>query len=192
MKAAIVDGVAFLDDRNWPADRRNVVVADSDANDVQVLHDAMHGKTYSAGAVAVTKGAALFQEAGVLAADVRAGRSVCMQSESFTAGSPPYGELKALARSGVHVKLLICENDLKEASFVAARALARSGVAVRVTDASEKFAVAGTRAWIGSANATYGAQNQIDWGMQIKDAHVCKELQARFDSTWRHAKRFAG
>jgi hypothetical protein len=43
--------------------------------------------------------------------------------------------------------------------------LAASGVMVRTSNADEKFAVDGDAVWIGSANATHGVPNQIDFGL---------------------------
>ncbi|MBV8363613.1 MAG: hypothetical protein JO193_03535 [Candidatus Eremiobacteraeota bacterium] len=187
MKAAIVDGVAFLDDRNWPLDRRNVVVKDDAPRDVRTIHNALHGKPISTTALAVTKGSALAQEVAMLHG--RATHSaVSIETESFTAGSAPYGAIKALARAGVDVRLLLCKEDAKPAMLSAARALARDGVTVRFTQAAEKFAVARDRGWIGSANATFGRAGQIDWGLRLSNPALCKTLQKRFDRTWRCAK----
>ncbi|MBV9148694.1 MAG: hypothetical protein JO024_02425 [Candidatus Eremiobacteraeota bacterium] len=187
MKAAIVDGVAFLDDRNWPMGARNTIVADNDRREVGVIRDAMRGKTENLRNIAVTKGAALSQEASVLSTDaVQCGASV--ETESFTAGTAPYRAIKLLALRGVPVRLLMSKNDLKRGTLAAARALVRDGVAVRITGSAEKFAVAGDRAWIGSANATYGRDDQIDWGITTTDCTLCPQLQARFNSTWRSAR----
>ena len=187
MKAAVVDGVAFLDDRNWPTSSRNTIVADDDQRDVRVVRDGMRGKVESTPTVAVTKGAALSQEAGLLSTAGRQ-RGVSIETESFTAGTAPYRAMQKLALREVPVRLLICEHDLKPATLGAARALARDGVTVRVTRSAEKFAVAGDRAWIGSANATYGRDDQIDWGAKITVPAVCTQLRARFNSTWRYAR----
>ncbi|MBV9737263.1 MAG: hypothetical protein JO177_03745 [Candidatus Eremiobacteraeota bacterium] len=187
MKAAIVDGVAFLDDRNWPMGPRNTIVVDNDRRDVGVIRDAMGGTTENLRNIAVTKGAALSQEASVLSTDaVQRGASV--ETESFTAGTAPYRAVKLLALRGVPVRLLISKNDLKRGTLAAARALVRDDVAVRITGSAEKFAVAGDRAWIGSANATYGRDDQIDWGITTTDRTLCPQLQARFNSTWRSAR----
>jgi phosphatidylserine/phosphatidylglycerophosphate/cardiolipin synthase-like enzyme len=187
MKAAVVDGVAFLDDRNWPMSAGNTIVADDDQRDVHVVRDAIRGKIDNPHNVAVTKGAALSQEAALLSAR-GSRRGVAVETESFTAGTAPYRAIRQLALSGVPVRLLICEHDLKRGTEAATRALARDGVTVRVTRSAEKIAVASDRAWIGSANATYGRDDQIDWGATITDAVLRARLQARFNSTWRYAR----
>ncbi|MBV8689919.1 MAG: phosphatidylserine/phosphatidylglycerophosphate/cardiolipin synthase family protein [Candidatus Eremiobacteraeota bacterium] len=187
MKAAIVDGMAFLDDRNWPADRRNIVIADDDRGDVHALREALHGKATPGGALALTKGRALARETTVLLSAKQTRDRVSVETESLTAGTAPYAAMKALARSGRCVRLLICSDDLRPAAIYAARALLRAGVDVRLTHAAEKIAVAGSRAWVGSANATYGQAQQTDWGLCLHSRRICKQLQVRFDSTWQHA-----
>ena len=187
MKAAVIDGVAFLDDRNWPADQRNAVVADDNVGDVRELHEALHGKVTGDGELAVTKGRALAQETGVLLEARHTRRGVCVETESFSAGAGPYAAIKALALSRAHVRLLISANDCKKTTMFAARSLARDGVEVRLTHAAEKFAVAGDRAWVGSANATYGRADQLDWGVRVDNARLRRQLQDRFDLTWRYA-----
>ncbi|MGH7729475.1 MAG: phospholipase D-like domain-containing protein, partial [Vulcanimicrobiaceae bacterium] len=41
LKGAMVDGTAFLDDRNWPGDGRDTIVETSDADDVAALGAAL-------------------------------------------------------------------------------------------------------------------------------------------------------
>jgi len=188
MKAAVIDGVAFLDDRNWPSDPRNLVVRDGNRHEVSAVRSAMHGRVIPAGTLAVTKGVALSQEATLLSDDSRTRGAVDVQTEAFTAGTAPYTALKRLAACGVPVRLLISRRDLRPAAIGALKVLARCGVTIRATDAGEKLTVCEGGAWIGSANASFGGSDQIDWGARMEGRAVCKALAEHFEANWSRAR----
>lgn len=191
IKAAVVDGVAFLDDRNWPSGGGNTVVRDDDPRDVSVVRAAVRGYTAADRTLVTDKRAALRQEARVLEGALQTHGEASVESESFTAGTQTYTMLKALAGSGVSVRLLVAQRDVKPGSLGALRILQRAGVAIRLGDATEKLAVGGRQGWIGSANASHGTANQSDWGLRITRRTLRTELLARFDTNWMRAKPLA-
>jgi phosphatidylserine/phosphatidylglycerophosphate/cardiolipin synthase-like enzyme len=192
-KAIVADGHLFLDDRNWcPSD---FIVADDDPRDARRAVDAIDGRAVSDGPedpIAMHKRSALEREAGVLR-EVRRGGEAVVESESFGYGNPVYPALDGLARHGVAVRLLVCKREARgvhEASALAR--LQRDGVSVRLTNATQKVAVAGSRAWIGSANASpdFGKPDMIDWGMRTEDAAIVEAARARFEARWDRARPF--
>jgi hypothetical protein len=193
MKAAICDGVAFLDDRNWP-DRGDTIVRDDFHSDVCAIEAAALKKpAVRSTEFWTTKAQALAGERRLLASATQAQR-VDVESESFGSGSGTYGELKRLAESGVPCRLIVAQRDLNARSERALQSLEQSGVAVRVSGSDEKMAiVGGTRAWIGSANSTSSYLNgdQIDWGLRTDAPDVLKHLRRRFQTTWNAATRLS-
>lgn len=173
VKALSVDGVAFYDDCNWRAGGGDTVLRDDVPDDP---------------AVARTKGAALALERGLIAG-AGSGDAIAVETESFGNG-PVSGELAAAARRGAHVRLLVGARELRgnvrEAAAIAS--MRRAGVAVRTTDATEKFALAPDGIWIGSANATYGALEQSDWGT-LGAAAARDRCDASFEARWKAAGR---
>lgn len=178
LKAAIVDGRLFLDDRNWLADGRDVIAA------IGGVADAAH--------IAVRKGEATAMEADVIA---RAGRgAIAAESESFGSGVVARA-LVERAKAGAAVRLLISSSDFRGAPE--ARVLARlcaSGAQVRVESggSSGKLCVAGACAWVGSANATAGFPDTIDWGARTRAASAVNTLRARFERNWQAARPYEG
>ena len=68
------------------------------------------------------------------------------------------------------------------------------GVRVRVCKDSEKLAVAGSGAWLGSANATaaFGESDMIDWGLCTSDPAIVSAVRARLEAAWDGAAEFKG
>ena len=68
----------------------------------------------------------------------------------------------------------------------------RDGVRVRVCKDSEKLAVAGNHAWLGSANATYadGKWAMPDWGLCTDDAEIAGAVRQRLEREWAAARDF--
>jgi len=168
-KALTADGVAYYDDANWLEHGGDTIVRDTDAADP---------------AVATTKGAALASELRLIEG-ARAGDSIDIETESFGNG-PISGALERAARRGVRVRMLVSKRELggngREAATIAD--LVRAGAGVRATDATEKFALAGSDAWVGSANATYGAFEQSDWGVVTDDAEIREHCAQAFAGRW--------
>ena len=67
MKAAVVDGVAWLDDRNWAGSGSETVVRDSDPDDVAAVAAAVAGRPGADRHLATTKAGAQRLESAVIA-----------------------------------------------------------------------------------------------------------------------------
>jgi hypothetical protein len=188
MKAALVDGVAFLDDRNWAADGRETMLRDTDADDVAVVREALAGTPAHDGHLRTTKHDAIALESEVIRA--AGGAPVSVETESFGLGAI-YAGLLHRAQAHEPTRLLVSGLELAEpASDREARALARlaaAGVAVRAVGNDEKIALAGSGAWVGSANATYAngpPGEQIDWGLATRVPALVDGLRAAFERNW--------
>jgi phosphatidylserine/phosphatidylglycerophosphate/cardiolipin synthase-like enzyme len=168
-KALTADGVSYCDDSNWLEHGGDTILRDSDATDP---------------AVATTKGSALASELRLIDSAGR-GDTIDLETESFGNG-PISGALVRAARRGAQVRVLVSSRELRhnlrEAGTIAN--LERAGAAVRSTDATEKFAVVGGSTWVGSANATYGALDQSDWGAIAGDAAIHAHCDGAFASRW--------
>lgn len=181
-KAAVCDGVAYLDDRNWARSGGEVVLADDDPRDVAALRAALDGpttapaaantaQTQPSSALTTTKAAALKAEADLIDAAPDAPAVVATEALGACAVT---AALRRHAAHGAPTTLLVTRAEVhgsvREQKLIAG--LRRDGVTVRETGATEKFALVGDRAWIGSANAssTYGPEGaQVEWGL-VTDA----------------------
>ncbi len=174
-KSIVADGTLFLDDRNFNAS--DVVLRDDDPAD--------------AASIPTLKHEALAAEAGLLRA-ARTDDGVIVASESFGCCNSVYSALDALAKRGGVPRLVVCERELRgnarERDVL--RALMRDGVRVRVGRDTEKFALAGNRAWIGSANATvaFDRADLPDWGLCSEDPAIVAVVRGRIESEWSRAK----
>lgn len=194
LKGAVVDGCAFLDDRNWPDDRiasagPSTMIADADADDVAVVRAGIGGERASDAHLWTRKDDALRAEARLLH---NAGRErVTVESESFGPGAVAR-ELEQKARAGNDVRLLVCDREAgnpRERAVL--RKLAAAGVQIRTVPFDEKIAVAGKQAWVGSANAGIFPPDQVDWGMRTRVPGLVDALRARFDQNWNSSKALA-
>ena len=177
-KALDLDGVLYLDEKNWQRD--DLVLRESDAAEAR--------------AVATIKHEALAREAQLLADSGR--NDAVVESESFGCCNAVYGALTRLARSGASPRLLVAQNELrgnKREAEVLER-LVNDGVRVRVCKDSEKLAVAGGGAWLGSANATaaFGDSDLIDWGLCTRDPAIVSAVRTRLEAAWDGAADFKG
>jgi len=188
MKAAVVDGVAYLDDRNWAADGKETILRDTDPDDVAVVARTLAGTPSRDGHLRTTKHDAVALESEV----IRGAGSVpvAVETESFGLGAI-YADLLHRARAHQPTRLLVSNLELAEPTAAReARALARlaaAGVEVRAVDNDEKIAVAGERAWVGSADATYAngpAGEQVDWGLATRVPPLVDALRAAFERNW--------
>ncbi len=193
LKAAVVDRVAWLDDRNWAGGGAERIVRDSDRADVAAVASAITGGRGGDGHLATTKSGAQRLEADIIA---RAGAApLAVESESFGNGTI-YDALLHRAEAHRPTRLLVAGRELAEAANHTERAhlarLAALGVEIRAGDPrrgdlDEKLAVGSGDAWVGSANATYarGAMGaQRDWGIATRDPAVRAGLQAAFERNW--------
>jgi phosphatidylserine/phosphatidylglycerophosphate/cardiolipin synthase-like enzyme len=191
MKAALADGVAYLDDRNWAGDGFETIVRTDDRDDVGVVARALAGTPASDGHLWTQKAAAERAEAGMIYA-ARTDR-IDVESESF-GFSPVYGALKARAKSGVHVRLIVSDREANDPRSTRERHalanLAAVGVAIRVAPRDEKLAIAGDGVWVGSANATESksTRDQVDWGMRSRDPKLRAAIATRFEENWRSGR----
>jgi hypothetical protein len=181
LKAAVCDGVAYLCDRNWAADRRELVVVDDDAGDVELvrttLRDAVGG---TRDGFATRKADALRSEAALIRGAGSA--PVVVETESFGGGAVATA-LREHAARGAPATLIVsageAAHDPRERALLAR--LRAAGVDVRETGANEKLALCGDAAWIGSANATFAGgreAGQIEWGTVTRDATLVGAVRA--------------
>lgn len=191
LKAAVVDGRAYLDDRNWTTSGHDTILTTTDAPDVALVRDAIEGRPSFNDHLATSKQRALDLETDVIRTGT--GDRIDVESESLGTFGGPYTQLKARARAGAHVRLIVSDNELRSAygkqERSALRALAHVGVEIRVGGSrsgvgNEKLCVAGDAAWAGSANASYGDRCAADWGLRTKDGAVVEALRARFEANW--------
>jgi hypothetical protein len=171
LKAAVCDGVAYLDDRNWTKRGPEIVVADDDPTDVSLVRDALGGQGGADAALATRKDVALSREIALV--EGARGAPVIVETERV-ATSPLTRALREHARGGAPTTLIVAgasRRSRQEASAI--KQLAADGVVVRTGGSNQKLALAGGTAWIGSGNAT-GASGrsagQLEWGMLTRNA----------------------
>ena len=190
MKAVLVDGIAYLDDRNFPSGGRDTIVATSDVQDVALVKAALDGNSGADGHLATEKAEALEFEATAIRDGP--GDRVDVESEGF-GFSPVSKALRERALGGAHVRLLVAAQELRHPGTEERRALAQlldAGVTVRVGTTNEKLCVAGDRGWVGSANATF-PEPILDWGMDVRSASVVDVLRTAFERNWDEARPVA-
>jgi phosphatidylserine/phosphatidylglycerophosphate/cardiolipin synthase-like enzyme len=169
LKAAVCDGVAYLDDRNWPARGGDTVVADDDPRDVALVRDTLAGRAGADRALATRKDVALAREAALI--DRACDAPVVLATESFGAGAVS-AALRRHAARGAPTTLVVDRERLGPRSRALVDGLARDGVRVKNSAADEKLLLAGDAVWLGSANAssTYRERGeQTEWGIVSRD-----------------------
>jgi hypothetical protein len=170
LKAAVCDGTAYLDDRNWTTRGPEMVLADDDPPDVALVRDALAGRGGADAALATRKDAALRREAELV--DAAGAAPVIVETEHVST-TPLTEALRRHARSGAPTTLIVApaaHRSRTEASALAK--LAADGVAIRAGGHNEKLTLAGDAAWIGSGNATGAAgrsARQLEWGLVTRD-----------------------
>ena len=200
LKAAVVDGTAWLADRNWAGSGAERIVRDTDADDVAAVSAALAGGAGADGHLATTKSGAQRLEADAIA---HAGAApLAVESESFGNGTV-YNALLHRAQAHRPTRLIVAGREVAEAGNHTERAhlahLAALGVEVRVGDPlrgdlDEKLAVGTADAWVGSANATFArgaAGAQRDWELVTRDRAVAGGLRAAFERNWLAARPLA-
>jgi phosphatidylserine/phosphatidylglycerophosphate/cardiolipin synthase-like enzyme len=191
-KALAIDGRAYLDDRNWA--RNDLILRDDDRADAAaVCATAAGGAVVGRSAFALQKREALCLEARMLQ---RAGAHdrVTVETETFGTSNAVCRALDDLGKRGLHPQLLVqrrpvASNPRERAALAR---LARDGVEVRTTNDTEKFAVCGPRAWIGSANASpaFGDPDIIDWGACTRNQQVVNAVATRLTQRWEQGRPF--
>lgn len=186
LKAAVVDGRAFLDDRNWASGGPSTIVATSDPDAVVAISNAIGGHGAYGPDFALQKSAALALEADVIAR--ASGDRIDVATESF-GSCVVAAALVERARAGTRVRLevsaRVLAGDARGHERAAIARLEAAGVSVRSSDRAEKFAVAGDAVWLGSANATASDGAMLDWGVRRKDRALACDLADRFEAAWR-------
>ncbi len=189
MKAAVVDGTAFLDDRNWTSGG-DAVISTDDPAEVAAVRAALAGESAGTPDLALDKARALALEAETIAA--APGDRIDVESESF-GYSAVFEALRSRAEHGAHVRLLVAEREYRSRHSSiergALRRLGAAGVDIRITPSDEKLCIAGDRGWVGSANATDAGQPMRDWGLRTSDPAVLAALQEHFCAAWASARR---
>ena len=173
LKAAVCDGVAYLDDRNWTKRGPEIVVADDDRTDVRLVREALAGHGGADAALATRKDVALAREIGLI--EGARGAPVIVETERV-ATSPLTRALQEHARAGAPTTLVVARASRRSRQETNALAqLTADGVDVRVGGSNQKLALAGGTASIGSGNAT-GASGrtagQLEGGMLTRDRAI--------------------
>jgi hypothetical protein len=185
LKAAFVDGAAFLDDRNWPSTGSDTLVTTRAAGDLARIDRALDGAPEAAGgSLALHKGRALELEAQTIDA-APPGSTVECESETF-GYSKVAKALRRRALRGERVELLVTKKTLagNPTELRALAALRAAGVAIKVTTADEKVALTVAGGWLGSANATSASPEMLDWGGRTRDPRLLATLRRQFEARW--------
>lgn len=188
IKAAILDGRLYLSDRNWTSRSTDaVVIRDSIPGDRYLIERSFAGQSGANDHLWTRKGEALVAEAGVLA--TAHSHHVRVASESFGMGTPVYRQLIQRRKRGDAVSLLIARSEYVHGrrEKEAAAHLAAAGVEIRLSSTNEKMAIDGATVWIGSANATAGLPEQLEFGMVLTSGTIAEQLQKQFDREWKNA-----
>lgn len=177
-KTVTVDGSVFFDGSNWRCG--DVVVRDDTA-------DAAH--------IASVKSAALKEEAAMLdGARLQRTANAIVETETFDRYNVVSKELRELAAAHLSPRLLVDERALRHNSKEAANLakMVAEGVEVRVCDDTEKFALAGSEVWLGSANATaaFAGRDMTDWGAVSKNPAIRAAVRDRVEARWTRAREF--
>jgi len=187
LKAALVDGACFLDDRNWPGDGRDTIVETGARGVRAAVAAALAGRPSAGRGFATEKARALALEA----ATVRGAHTDRIDVETETFGSSALSRaLRTRARRGERVRLIVSAEAFAHATpreRSAVRQLARAGVHVRLGGAGEKLCVAGDRGWVGSANADVAPAPMLDWGACTRDRALLGAFARSFARDWREA-----
>jgi phosphatidylserine/phosphatidylglycerophosphate/cardiolipin synthase-like enzyme len=180
LKAAVCDGVAYLDDRNWTKHGHEIVVADDAARDVALVRAAVTRRAAGSDrTLALRKDAVLARETALIRS---AGDAPVIVESEYADESPLVDALRKHAERGAPAMLILGRgrrHGPREPALIAS--LRRAGVDVRETGINEKLALVGNRAWIGSANATVAASGiagQIEWGVVTRKRELVKAVAA--------------
>ncbi|MBV9270388.1 MAG: phospholipase D family protein [Candidatus Eremiobacteraeota bacterium] len=189
LKAVVCDGVAYLDDRNFAAHGAQTVVCDDSKGDAEKVLDAiLRDDTGSSLRFSTSKWDGLKKEAALIR-EAHRGDTVEVASEFFS-GCAVSVALRAAAHRGVHCKLEVGDQKhRKPQAITMLRNLAADGVEIRIGKTAEKFAVLDRcRAWIGSANATYGWETERDWSIRTSNEDIARAVHRNFVDVWREGK----
>jgi hypothetical protein len=200
LKAAVVDGTAWLCDRDWAAGGAEQILRDTDPEDVAAVGSAAAGGPGAGRHLATTKSGALQLEAALIR---DAGNApLLVETEAFGTAAL-YRALLQRGAAGLPTRLIVAGREVGEGrnrgEAARLRRLEAAGIAVRVgdrgpRDLNEKLAIAAGTAWLGSANATWAggaAGAQRDWGLTTREPAVVDGLRAAFERNWSAARGLA-
>jgi hypothetical protein len=176
LKAAVCDGIAYLDDRNWTRSGRELVVADDDPPAVALVRAALRGQGGAIDGLATRKDDAQRLELDLIASAGTA--PVTVETETIGAG-PLTAALAQHAAAGAATTLIVSGAANAHAGHLLAQ-LRQAGVTVRTGGTNQKLALVGERAWIGSANATFAGKaygKQLDWGTVTADVPLVSAVK---------------
>ncbi len=172
LKAAVCDGTAYLDDRNWTKRGPEIVIADDTPGDVALVRDALRGHGGASPTLATRKDVGLQREVALV--DGAGPQPVTAESERVST-SPLTRALQRRALRGEPSTLIASGTHRPRREAHALALLKADGVRVRSGGTNEKLALAGDRAWIGSGNAT-GASGrtarQLEWAVVTGDPAI--------------------
>lgn len=191
-KLAIVDGIAYLDGRNW--DSTDVVIDDGTSADFTPIENALNLNPTSSTNLDTLKSNSLAREVSYINGGTYSS-SVTLRymTESFGTNPDVNAALEAAAQSGATVKIIVLKSDESGNTTEQAEltTLKNDGAQIRLNPAggSEKVSLLSNSSsgWFGSANSTKDtttSTNYIDWGMTVTDATVLSSLSSYFDTTW--------
>jgi hypothetical protein len=188
IKAAVLDGQLYLSDRNWTSRSADaIVVHDSIPGDRVLIERSFLGRSAANDHLWTRKADALWAEANMLA--TAHSRAIRVSTESFGLDTAVYRRLVQRRKAGDDVSLLIARSEYAHnwAEHMAVAPLLAIGVRVRLSSSNEKMAIDGAMVWIGSANATKGLPNQLEFGIVITSSSVAEQLRKQFDEEWKKA-----
>lgn len=191
-KLAILDGVPFLDGRNW--DSTDVVIEDGTTADFTAIENALNLNPTSSTNLDTLKSNSITREKNYInAGSYSSSVTLRYMTESFGTNPDINAALAAAAQSGATVKIIVLTTDESGNTTEQAEltTLKNDGAQVRLNPAggSEKISLLSNSSsgWFGSANSTKDtttATNYIDWGMTVTDSTVLSSLSSYFDTTW--------
>jgi hypothetical protein len=179
-KLAIVDGVGYLDGRNW--DSTDVIVSETGAADLTAIGNAIALNPTDSPTLDTIKQDALSLETTYITDT--SGSTIDYMTESFGAGNVA-NALIARAKAGASVHAIVLNSDVSDTEKTTLTQMKQAGIDVELNpgSGSEKLAIIGTTAWFGSSNSTTGSPYQIDWGAVFSGSNVVSTLQSNFNST---------
>lgn len=191
-KLAIVDGIAYLDGRNW--DTTDVTIADGVPSDFTAIENALNLNPTSSTNLDTLKSLAIQREDSFIIGSAPAGGvTVQFMSESFGSDSNTVTALEDAAKAGATVQVIVLAEDESGNSteIDALNQMKADGVQIKLNpqSGSEKMTLISSQstAWFGSANATsYSStyDDYIDWGMIVSNPTVLSSLQNYFTQSW--------
>lgn len=192
-KLAILDGVPYLDGRNW--DSTDVVIEDGTTADFTAIENALNLNPTSSTNLDTLKSNSLAREVSYInGGSYSSSVTLRYMTESFGTNPDINAALEAAAQSGATVEIIVLKSDETGNATEQAEltTLKNDGAQVRLNPAggSEKIALLSNNSssgWFGSANSTKDsttATNYIDWGMTVTNSTVLSSLKTYFDTTW--------